>query len=498
MRKWWIVLLLAVVVAACGEPTDQLFRHPVATVGGETRIESEDRPDVLSDAAAETCRWFIDETAVLASEDDFERYRAVLSEAIHPVVNMAYGRGLPIDENQDLALALERIFAGDALSDDLWAIERVGEMLVEDGVFECGALWHNLALMPPPPPMQWGEPPAVEIESGYEDGTADRACDVFIKTINVWEAEASHGAQYGPAMADAVDSLIADLEAAGAGAATKDLEQVAWIWREYPWERANEEGSVSLIAAGEALAGSETGRCGDLFHAVNPPNREPAVPYAPPDPITIDVVAVGEFDPGMACGRARMASMHDIPTTEPLDDDARQAFEALRDAEEAGKWFTSTYRYDIFSRTDDRLVLLGEADDGSLSSAEFERVGGEWRPRGWGTCEWRADRYENVAWQVHPDYPVDRSARTIDLLATDWCGIVTEKDHEVTVVADVGDGTVSFEVWEDHAPRPNPDGAFTAETLACAMGLRLHLRVTLPEPIGSRAIEGEHADLEMP
>ncbi|MEN8114654.1 MAG: hypothetical protein ABFS21_09725 [Actinomycetota bacterium] len=483
MRKWWIVIALGVVAVSCGEVAD-------APGVSET---------VPNDSAGAACRDFVEQTRSLPDESDHARYQATLKDAIRPVIHLAVDRGVLSDEDQNQALALERIFAGDARGDDLWAIEDLGRILSADGVEGCDELWHNLGPMPPEPPMQWDEPPAVEIDSEFETGTADHACDVFIETINAMlESRRPEGAEYGPSMADAAETLIGELKALDITEASDELSLVADLWREYRYERAGEESMRPLETASEELADVGSGRCGELFAAIIPGYGEPPAPYIPPDPITLDVIAVGEFDPGMACGRAHMASMHDVPSTEPFDDDAQQAFEALREAEEAGKWFTSTFQYGIFSRTDDELVLLGSAADGSLSSAAFRRVDGAWDPSGWGTCEWRPAGWKRIAWQVHPDYTIDPDSDSIDLLAADWCGVVTNKNHEIVVAAVYGEGSLSFELWEGHAHPPGPDGELVAETLECAIGLQLHLSVALPEPIGDRAIQGEYASLDMP
>ena len=472
MRRRWIVSALALIAASCGDS----FATVPARIGDGEAV-----------AAGGVCGEFVSRTEPIArTRVDRATYQSILSEAIFPVVDTAYRRGLPIDENQDLALALERIYAGDARSDDLWAIEAVGRMLAEDGLPECNELWHNLGPMAPTPSPEREEAPAIEIESDYEVGTADRACDVFIRTVNGWEEAASTGTEYGPAMAGAVDALIGGLETLGITEATANLTEVALLWRTKPWVQANEEGGVPLIAAGELLTDVESGRCGELFDAVNPPSRD--VPYEPPEPITIDLVSVSDFDPGMACGRARVASLSAIPSTEPLDADARGAVEALRSVEEEGNWFTSTFRYEIFSRTDDELVLLGASLDGTmLSDAYFDRVGDEWRPSGWGTCEWRSDDYEQIAWQIRPGFTVDPSSRTIELLAEDWCGSVTNSGHEVLVVSYYDDDSVDIAVWQSLSPRASGDGTGFGD-LSCSIGTQILLKVELPEPIGSRAI----------
>ncbi|MEN8113096.1 MAG: hypothetical protein ABFS21_01810 [Actinomycetota bacterium] len=490
MRKWWIVIALAVLAASCGEAVDSGGEPGIGPVVPVT--------ETTVDPPVNACEQFIELTGSLAGEQDYDRYQDTLREAIRPVIMLAVERGVLSDEDQDQAFALERAFAGDARGDDLWAIEDLGRLLAAEGVEGCDELWHNLGPMPGEPPIPWAEAAAVEIDSEFEFGTADRACDVFIETMQAWVEEASTGAEYGPSMAAAAETLISELEALGIPQASGDLSRAAELWISYPWVRAGEESMRPLELASEALADVGTGRCGEVFAAIIPGYGKPPPPYVPPVPITVSLETVPEFDPGMACGYARVESMHTVPTTEPLDDDARRAVDALRGAEEEGNGFTNTFRYEIFSRTADELILLGSASDGSLSYARFDRTDAGWKPSGWGTCEWRADRHESVPWQVHPDYEIDPASSSIELLATDWCGMITKKGHEVLVVSEFEADTVTFEVWESHAVPPGPNGELRAETMECSMGYALHLVVDLPAPIGDRTVLGEYDSLDQP
>lgn len=448
--------------------------------------------ELLSESMS-VCEVFIQRTGSLGSPRDMSSYQEILADAVWPVIDYAYDHELVSDNNQDLGFALERLYAGDAQEDDLWAVDTLGAMLTEYGVPGCERLWHNLGPMAPRPAQTWDTPPAFEITSEYVPGTADYACDVFIQTINVWEADASRGAEYGPSMAEAVEALILELEALVIHEATAKLEEVALLWGSKPWVQANEEGGMPLIEAGEALVGVGTGRCSDLFDAVNPPFRESDVPFLEPVTPTIDIEAVPAFDPGIACGHAELPSMSSVPSTQPLDADALQAMDAFRRAEEEGSWFTNTFQYEIFSRTGEQLILLGTAADGSHSDAAFDRVDGAWRPGGWGTCFWQPAGFQLAAWQIHPDHPLDPEARLVNILAVDECGSVAERSYELVVVAkDAGD-TITFEVWQSLYPQAAGGEQFN--DLSCRIGGRLHLRVHLSDPIGSRVVEGEYADL---
>ena len=366
-------------------------------------------------------------------------------------------------------------------------------MLTEYGVPGCERIWQNLGPMAPRPAQTWDSPPEVEISSEYAAGTADHACDVFIKTINVWEVDASYGAEYGPSMAGAVETLIRDLEAVDVFEATTSLETVASLWATKPWVQANEEAGAPLVEAGEALVGVGSGRCANLFDAVSPPFRESEIPVDVPATPTIDIEPVAMFDPGTACGHAVLPSMSAVPSTEPLDADALQAMEAFRGAEEEGAGFSGTYQYEIFSRTDDRLILLGTSADGSFSDVAFDRVDGAWWPSGWGSCSWQPDGYQLAPWQLHPDYPLNPETDVVDLLTVDECGSVSERGYEVVVVAKDAGNMIAFEVWQSLYPPPGNGEQFN--DLSCSIGGRLHLRVLLPDPVGNRTVEGEYADL---
>ena len=477
MRKWWTLFVMALVLVSCGATEELGYSEGAASLG---------EPKGL-------CETFIDQTAPLGSQQDTSVYQTILGDAVRPVIDYGVDHELVSDSNQDLGFALERLYAGDAEVDDLWAVDTLGAMLTEYGVPGCERIWDSLGLMAPRPTRVWDTPPVVEITSEYTAGTADHACDVFIKTINVWEVDASYGAEYGPSMAEAVETLIRGLETVDVFEATTSLQTVASLWAPKPWVQANEEGGAPLIDAGEALVDVGSGRCADLFDAVNPPYIEPETPFVEPVTLTIDTEAVRTFDPGTACGYAELPSMSAMPSTEPLDDDALQAMEAFRAAEEDGAWFSNTYRYEIFSRTDDRLVLLGTSADGSLSDVAFDRVDGVWWPSGWGSCSWQPDGFHPVVWQLHPDYPVDPESDVIDLLAVDECGSVAERGYELVVVAEDAGDMIVFEVWQSLYPPPGSGDQFN--DLSCSIGGRLHLRVLLPDPIGSRLVEGEYADL---
>lgn len=209
----------------------------------------------------------------------------------------------------------------------------------------------------------------------------------------------------------------------------------------------------------------------------------------------VEVEAVAAFAPGFACGSALVGSGSPIPTPQPLDDDAREALEALRAKGSEGERFVADYEYGIHSRTDDELILLGTGFGGTLSDARFRYTNGQWDPVGWGTCWWRPDGFDPVKWQVDPDHELDPESRTILILAVDTCGNVLDRGYEAVVVADFTNESVTIEVWEALHPSESEPGFVE---LSCPLGRTVPLMVRLVEPIGQRAIFGAHLYLDGP
>lgn len=480
--KWWVIVVAAaLLLASCGK-----------SYSGEFGASDGVPADLSETALGAACRTFISETVSLHGETDIEVYRRTLQDTIAPVVQLAYEAGMPIDANQDLSFALERMYAGDTAADDLWAVSALGEIIGESTP-GCDGLGRHFVVNVKSPPPHFDQAPTVEVTSPYETGTEDYACDTFIRTINVWEREASVGAEYGPSMASAVETLIEGLEALGIDTATDSLEQVADLWASKPWVQANEEGGEPLMAAARALTEVGTGRCSELFDAVNPPSTVPAEPVEQPQPVNVDVAAVEIFEPEMACGRIRVSGGTPIPEPRPLDADALAALDALEAVGGEGAAFTDGYNYGIFSRTADRLFLIGTAENGSHSDVEFERAGGAWKPAGWGTCEWRAADYREVAWQLQREPNMEFGDDVIDLIAVDNCGSVARDGYEVVVVAEYSDDAVRLSVWESLYP---PEFGNSSDSFGvCSIGGLVDVHVELPQPLESRTIRGEFAEL---
>lgn len=205
----------------------------------------------------------------------------------------------------------------------------------------------------------------------------------------------------------------------------------------------------------------------------------------------VEVEAVASFSPGLACGSALAPPGSPIPTVRPLDTDAQQALEALRTEGLEGEQFVADYEYGIYSRSDDELVLLGTSLTGSLSDARFHRIDDQWDVIGWGTCSWRSDGYDQVKWQLDPEYQIDPESRTIQIVAVDNCGTVLDQGYEVVVLADFATDSVTIQVWESLYP---PEPGFS--DLACPLERTVPLTVHLSEPIGARTILGAHPSLD--
>ncbi len=473
------IAVFAVLTSACAIPPDGAieFDESTATADREAEVPPADREVV--------CQAFIDATLPLGepgiSHADYQRTLAV---ATQPLMVMAVGDER-LSDDQALLASLERIYAGDAVLDDLWTIEELGGILAGDGGSICEELGINVGYMPPPPDTGWDTPPEVDVVSAFAPGTADHACDVFIQTIDLWVDDANIGAEYGPDMADQVDQLIAALEELGVDVGLDQLAVVSEKWRTLHWVRGQEESGRPLMEAATELV-PVAPRCGDLFQALTF-DREPSAP--PPDYSVrvLEVVAVSEFDPGQNCGNAQVPGGEPIPPTQPLDDDSRQALAALFAVGPEGESFVSGYQYRVFSRTANELVLLGTAPDGALSDAYFQRIDGRWEPQTFGGCRWRPTGFNVAEWQPHPGHQLARESSVIELLAVDDCGVVFERNHEVVVVAEYSDGAIEIEVWEASNP---PADSIGYSDLSCVIGATIRLSVRLPEPLGDRELVG--------
>lgn len=200
------------------------------------------------------------------------------------------------------------------------------------------------------------------------------------------------------------------------------------------------------------------------------------------------VGVVDEFVPGQRCGPARVPGGEPIPPTEPLDDDASQALDALRVAEEDGR-FSSSYDYGIFEQTSSRLVLLGQDGAASFAFAEFVRGEGRWEVTSWGTCHWGEDGYGLAPWFLDLEVPYDSNSNEVHVIVADECGAHTRFGNEYTVVATTTSETVQFDIWRADDPPPPPEGPESMNA-DCPLGNVVKLTVLLDESIGGREVVG--------
>lgn len=203
---------------------------------------------------------------------------------------------------------------------------------------------------------------------------------------------------------------------------------------------------------------------------------------------TAIVETVDEFQPGQACGAATVPGGEPIPEVEPLDEDARQAVDALA-ANVEGERFASNYEYGIFSRVDDTLVLLGDDGAGNLSYASFERDNGQWMVTSFGTCSWDEDGYRQVAWTLDPESTFEEGSSEVHLLVRDECASHTRFGNKYLVVEKRSVSTVELVVWRADNPPPPPEGPefFEAD---CPAAETVQLTVILDEPLGDRELVG--------
>lgn len=208
------------------------------------------------------------------------------------------------------------------------------------------------------------------------------------------------------------------------------------------------------------------------------------------------VETVDEFQPGQACGAATVPGGEPIPDVDPLDEDARQAFDALA-ANVEGERFASSYEYGIFSRVGDTLVLLGDDGAGNLAFASFERDNGRWTVTSFGTCSWDEDGYEQADWTLDPETTFDDGSPEVRLLARDECASHTRFGNEFLVVEKRSASTVELVVWRADDPPPPPEGPELFEG-DCPADEIVQLTVILDEPVGDRELIGATEPADWP
>ena len=202
------------------------------------------------------CLVFLDTTEPLSAWGrDLPTYQRDLATVLRPLLAKVYGEDpLPIDDPA-LNEALERLGGGAGTPDDLWAVDALGELLVEAGAGGCAGLGRNLTAMPAPPSHGWDVPPETHIDSDYPVGSAEAACDVFILTVISWLDEIAAGAELGPSLAQEADTLRVALAALGVEAGAEQLRLVAEKWEAVGWGAAAEEAYAPLQRRGALGSG---------------------------------------------------------------------------------------------------------------------------------------------------------------------------------------------------------------------------------------------------
>jgi hypothetical protein len=260
------VVVIALLTAACSGPPAE--------------------PAAEAEAWDAYCLVFFDTTEYLSAwGPDLPSYQRELATVLRPLLGKVYGEDpLPIDDPA-LNEALERLGGGAGTPDDLWAVDALGELLVEEGAGGCAGLGRNLTAMPVPPSHGWDVPPETHIDSDYPAGSAEAACDVFILTVISWIDDIAAGAELGPSLAQEADTLRVALAALGVEAGAEQLRLVAEKWEAVGWGAAAEEAYAPLQQAGALLAPAAP-RCGDLVQVLV---------YHPEPPATTTTVG----DPGV-------------------------------------------------------------------------------------------------------------------------------------------------------------------------------------------------------
>ena len=175
---------------------------------------------------------------------------------------------------------------------------------------------------------------------------------------------------------------------------------------------------------------------------------------APPSGPGPDTGAQQAADPNItaSCGGVRFPTLPPDPSAfEPFDrwaDVDFSAFEVERGFFDGSDWF-------VAEETPTMLELFGQphsetqARQTAFASASFESKGGVWTPTGFGDCrmELSAEGWGNARFELDPSAPVDPTASTVSVLATETsCASGQPPDGRAVraVVLDEASDTVSI------------------------------------------------------
>lgn len=185
------------------------------------------------------------------------------------------------------------------------------------------------------------------------------------------------------------------------------------------------------------------------------------------------------------CGPVTFDSIPpDLDGFPSLDDDARAALDELVNGPtgvEAGG-FDTDYEWSIALRTDDELVLFGQAADGHFADVRFDRRDGAWSPSGWGGCRILIDAPglgpARVA--VDPARPIDPADTELGLLINELACASGEAPTGREVVPVVVETATTVTVTALVAP--------VAGGAECPSNPWHPITITLDEPLGDRQL----------
>jgi hypothetical protein len=172
------------------------------------------------------------------------------------------------------------------------------------------------------------------------------------------------------------------------------------------------------------------------------------------DAALAEVTPTGAPEPYMTCGPVRFSSIPaELDEFPALDAEAQAAVDQM--AANGGvdtRRFIDNHRWSVAQRTDDRLVLLGQAASGEPVLADFvlHRQGGDWAMERYGPCQLRVEGIGlSAATTIRdPDQEPDPTSDELPVLIREQqcAGGQPPVDREVVPVVTESDTTVEIVV----------------------------------------------------